>query len=228
MLYAGFVVMSTTLSTVAAVVAVYGGTEDDWTQITDRMLIGAGSSYSVKGTGGSADSIIPYHNHTFTGSEVTSGTQSANHTHTVTATGTVSVKTNPTFTGSSATTSSAGGHVHSTKNYYPVLRGNSTNVFCWVHNTGATSDFALHYGDLDDVMNTAGAHTHTLTAKGSISGGAYIFTGSSATTGTQSASHKHSVTAAGTVKYAGTSGNTTGANIPPYYAVYIWIYKVNG
>ena len=33
--------------------------------------------------------------------------------------------------------------------------------------------------------------------------------------------HTHSVPAHNT-DYAGTSGNTTGANMPPYYVVYIW------
>ena len=35
--------------------------------LTDRMVIGAGSTYAVDGTGGSKDAIIPSHSHTFSG-----------------------------------------------------------------------------------------------------------------------------------------------------------------
>ena len=35
--------------------------------LLDRMVIGAGSTYSVNGTGGSADATIPSHTHTFSG-----------------------------------------------------------------------------------------------------------------------------------------------------------------
>lgn len=49
--HVGQVIMSTTLDTEAKVKQYYGGTS--WTKIEGRFLLGASSSYAVKGTGGS-------------------------------------------------------------------------------------------------------------------------------------------------------------------------------
>lgn len=35
-----------------------------WVQIKDRFLLAAGDDYAAGGTGGSADAIVPYHDHT--------------------------------------------------------------------------------------------------------------------------------------------------------------------
>jgi len=45
--------------------------------LADRFLVGAGGSYSVGATGGSADAIIPAHSHTFSGETTLEG----EHTH---------------------------------------------------------------------------------------------------------------------------------------------------
>ena len=47
--------------------------------LTDRFVVGAGSTYDVNATGGSADTIIPSHTHTATSSVTDPG-----HTHTLT------------------------------------------------------------------------------------------------------------------------------------------------
>lgn len=49
----------------------FGGT---WVQVKDKFILAAGDSYTAGSTGGSANAIIPYHNHTFTGT-------SESHTH---------------------------------------------------------------------------------------------------------------------------------------------------
>lgn len=61
----------------------FGGT---WSQLENRFLLGAGSSYTAGNTGGAATvtlttTQIPSHTHTFTGSSAT--TSSDSHTHTV-------------------------------------------------------------------------------------------------------------------------------------------------
>jgi len=61
----------------------FGGT---WSQLQNRFLLGAGSSYTAGNTGGASTvtlttSQIPSHTHTFTGSSAT--TSSDSHTHTV-------------------------------------------------------------------------------------------------------------------------------------------------
>lgn len=80
-----------------------GGT---WKQIKDVFVWAKGDSDTVDATGGSKTVTLtvdqlPSHNHSFTGTAVTSGANSRGHTHSVTASGTISVTTNPTFTGSS-------------------------------------------------------------------------------------------------------------------------------
>lgn len=62
----------------------FGGT---WTQLKDRFLLGAGSTYSNGATGGAstvtlAEANLPSHTHTFTGSSVTLGT-TGSHAHSV-------------------------------------------------------------------------------------------------------------------------------------------------
>lgn len=59
-----------------------GGT---WTALTDRVLIGAGSSYTVNATGGTATTTLttsnmPAHTHVFTGNN-TSTSSTGSHTH---------------------------------------------------------------------------------------------------------------------------------------------------
>ena len=61
----------------------FGGT---WSQLQNRFLLGAGSSYTAGNTGGAATVTLttaqmPAHTHTFTGSSAT--TSSDSHTHTV-------------------------------------------------------------------------------------------------------------------------------------------------
>ena len=60
----------------------FGGT---WTQLKDRFLLGAGSTYSNGATGGEATvaltvTTMPAHNHPFTGSSVTTSSAGA-HSH---------------------------------------------------------------------------------------------------------------------------------------------------
>ena len=41
----------------------------------------AGSNYNINTTGGSADSVVVSHNHIFSGTQVTTGVESNDHTH---------------------------------------------------------------------------------------------------------------------------------------------------
>ena len=66
--YVGMIIYSSTLDTNEKVVAVYGGTT--WTKIENVFLLGQGSSYSIRATGGEATHTLtvnemPSHNHTF-------------------------------------------------------------------------------------------------------------------------------------------------------------------
>lgn len=148
-----------------------------WARIGEgRCLIDSGDIYTNGSTDGSADSIIPYHNHSFSGtaeahkhnntvSITNAGAQGGSHSH-----------------GLSATVSGGGGSI------------GVTAVRC------ATSD-----GQASTASSNMSAHTHS--NKVSIT------------------NVNTSITPKGTVGYAGTSGNVSGANMPPYFAVCIW-YRV--
>lgn len=105
----------------------FGGT---WVQLKDRFLLGAGSSYTNGATGGAATVTL-------------TTSQMPSHTH--------------TFTGSSATTSSAGSHTHKIGR---DIDGGSGSSRYTVHNEGTSG------ADGTSSTGSAGAHTHTLTAKG--------------------------------------------------------------
>ena len=125
----------------------FGGT---WVQIKDKFIWAKGDNDTLNATGGEKThtltvSEIPSHNHSFTPAGSVSVTTNptftgSEHSHTYTPAGSISITTNPTFTGSAVT-------------------------------SGANSR----------------GHTHSVTASGSISGGAYKFTGSAVNTGGMSA-----------------------------------------
>ena len=194
-----------------------------------------------------AGSVSVTTNPTFSGTAVTSGANNRGHKHSVTASGSVSVSTNPTFSGTAVASSAAGQHAHFicaynarvTKEWYAtttpissnrVAVGNSgwsspainnktqfgydtqnvnTNVSKRIRfNTSTWDDGGTGTYDLaTDPVNT---HSHSVTAKGTISGGAYSFSGSAVTSGDESQNHTHSVTASGTIsggayKFTGTA-----------------------
>lgn len=83
--------------------------------LRNRFVVGAGSTYAVDATGGSADAIVVSHTHTFSGTTAAAGS----HNHTVTASnqssqnGTVSGGGTLPATGSSTlTTSTVADHTH--------------------------------------------------------------------------------------------------------------------
>lgn len=53
--------------------------------LRDRFIVGAGSSYAVGGTGGSADAIVVSHSHSASSSSSFSGSALGTHTHTATS-----------------------------------------------------------------------------------------------------------------------------------------------
>lgn len=250
----------------------FGGT---WQRIKDTFIWAAGDSDTINATGGAKTvtlqtSEIPSHTHTFTGSEVTSGTNSRGHTHSVTASGsisggaykftgtaatlkataggTISVTTNPTFTGSAVTSGAMSGNSAGSfsmrtvggNNIVQAVTGNVSND--GISGSGYTGAGTSSTWGLGKVSINV-AHTHSVTASGSISGGAYKFTGtehshsytpagsisittnpgftgSAVTSGGESQNHTHSVTASGS--NASTGGGGAHNNMPPYTVKYCW------
>lgn len=172
--------------------ALFGGT---WTRIQDVFLMCGGSDYAPGSTGGSADLVVPSHTHTATTAS------DGSHTHSITA----NRAGDHTHT---ATTGSAGSHNHD-------LSGTGANSFCGI--TAKPKDAAIPTGPPSpyyycvapaDTAN-AGAHSHTVSV---FENGDHTHSGTAASAG----NHTHTVT----ISSAGESG--TGANIPPYLAVYCW------
>lgn len=199
----------------------FGGT---WERIMDVFLLGAGDTY-VAGTTGGAASIsytpagtvgdhtltvdeIPAHNHSFTGTAVTSRTQSANHYHSIT-------DYYATTTGAhTITVAQIGSHAHSFYDYWGVYDDTSGYYGVHAHSTSG------NVGGSTSGAGSGNSHTHS---------GAN--TSTTRTTNGISANHTHSFTASGTVGNNG-SGNAhnhgftgTAATIdvlPPYTTVYMW------
>ena len=130
----------------------FGGT---WTQIKDTFLLTAGDNYSAGSSGGSATIALtvenmPSHTHTFTGSSATTSSNGA-HTHTPS-------NANYHFQWMQSTSSDATLHLQVSKGSGYYVNGGNPSA----------SDAIDSYGGIHHGANTnsAGAHTHTLTAKG--------------------------------------------------------------
>jgi microcystin-dependent protein len=167
--------------------------------LRNRFIVGAGSTYSVDATGGSATSTLtsnelPAHTHSLSASGTTSG-QSAGHTHTFSG----------TTSGQSATHSHSvtdPGHTHASQaskdNSGLGNPGNSgtytsTGAGGGITTTSSTTGISLGNADAD--------HTHTY----------------SGTTSAVSGDHTHTVTVTGTSGSTGSGASFT--NLPPYYAL---------
>jgi microcystin-dependent protein len=146
----------------------FGGT---WVRLKDRFLMGAGDTYAAGGTGGSETHTLttnemPSHNHTFTGSAVTSGGVSANHTHTGTS---GNQSANHTHTGPSHShafskagpgDSDAGG-IHNHANNWGAINTGTAG-------TGATGSNSANHTHTTTTGNNSVGHTHSVTASGTI------------------------------------------------------------
>lgn len=146
----------------------FGGT---WERITGQFLLAASDTDGgantairpVNESGGSADAVIPYHNHSV--SAVNNAITGGAHTH---------------------------GTGNSTYTKYAIVAGDIK-------------------GDTGALISGSG-YVHPYTAEGAK-------WADKTTTGSES--HTHQLPAHNT-NYVGTSGNTAGANMPPYLSVYMW------
>lgn len=197
-----------------------GGT---WTQIKDKFILAAGDTYSNGATGGSAtvtltENQIPSHKHSFTPAGSVSVTTNptfsgSEHSHSYTPAGTISITTNPTFSGTAATLkATAGGTVSISDpgHSHGVPSSSGTNLgLGYKYNADGSGAYQANTQSKTTGITatfTGTEHSHSYTPKGSISGGAYKFTGTAATL---------KATAGGTISggaysFSGTAG-TTGA-----------------
>jgi hypothetical protein len=192
--------------------------------LTDRFVMGAGSTYSPGATGGTANiSDVPSHTHTWSGSTGSSG----DHTHTVSGNAASGGDHSHTVT---AATASDGAHNHN-------VSGNTSNTGAHTHgyqhfsDTGPLDpDYGVPSGDnngrmLDYTTGSAGAHSHTISGSTSSTGGHnHNVSGNTSNTG----AHTHTIS--GTAASAGSHTHTvTGTNqstgislvsvLNPYYAL---------
>ena len=208
---------------------------------------------TVEKTGGESThklvvSEMPKHKHTFTGTAGTTGTQSANHTHSGTS-GYVSSDHTHRFDhahGHSIGVTAVGNHAHgmgSIERYAMVgLNIVSNNARDLVGLMGTDYEMNTAGGDYfhgaggevlympvgthwAGAMGESGSHAHGIS--GGISGtGAVSTAGISAnhnhgiTTGNNSANHTHSITGSGSLSETGS--DSTHNNIQPYITVYMF------
>ncbi len=175
-----------------------------WTQITDRMLMAAGSTYTNGNTGGAAtvtltSSHLPGHTHSFS---ATSGNQSANHTHSLNS----HTHSIPALSGTAA----ASTHTHLVTPRTTTYASGVQSAWRCLSFSGTNSDYAQNVWTNSGTAD--GSHTHSVTTTASTTGA------SSGSTGNNSANHTHSV--------SGTTGSTGSGSsfsiLPPYLVVYMW------
>ena len=177
----GSIYISTTLSTVEQVKEALGG---EWESYGNNMVL-RGTNSKAEVTGGN-DTVtlttdnLPSHTHSFTpagsvastfkGTAVTSGTQSANHTH--------------TFSGNTSTT---GAHTHSYgSSLYvdlaAVWPGTGTGHGTSINKSSySTTSAGSHYHTYSGTTSANSAnHTHSVTAAGTVSS---TFAGTASNTG---------------------------------------------
>ena len=174
--------------------SLFGGT---WVQIKDRFILACGDTYTSVGATGGASSVtltvsnMPSHTHSFT----PSGTVSS-HTHSFTPSGTVS----STFTGTTVNTGNmnrnstgCAGIGDRNKSAFDRCSG----VFSWKHSSSigyfAPYDDIDHYSLYIDV-----SHTHSVTAKGTVSSS---FSGTAGTTSSNGSGTSFSILPPYVVKY---------------------------
>jgi microcystin-dependent protein len=169
--------------------------------LRNRFVVGAGSTYSVGDTGGSATSTLttnelPAHTHSLSASGTTSG-QSAGHTHTFSGT-----SSGQSVTHSHAVTDPGHTHIMTAQNQGAsdshLNAGAVAASFSGTFNATPTSQSATTGISLG---NASVDHNHTY----------------SGTTSAVSGDHTHTVTVTGTSGSTGSGAAFT--NLPPYYAL---------
>lgn len=174
-----------------------------WTKLQDRFLVGAGNTYELGATGGSADAVVVQHSHSISvsggsGSVSVSGTTGAsnsnlNHYHNM-YDETTSVKKMALM---AETLPNASPNV---VDKHVAIDSDSTFIAPCYNYGGEISNWgsATATGSVTDAGATLTAHTHNFTGTGTAT-----ITGITATVGN-----------------TGVSG--TNANLPPYLAVNMW------
>lgn len=114
-----------------------GGT---WTNVEGKFLIGASDTYTVNSEGGSADLVVPLHNHTADGSTANAGA----HIHSVVA-----------------TAASAGAHIHKARHRVDEY-GSGKKDALYMYNSS--------HGTVTNATDSAGAHTHNVSGTAASAG----------------------------------------------------------
>ena len=198
----GSIYISTKLSTTTAVAAAIGGT---WQAFGDGKVLRSSTGTSEQ-TGGSSDvtlttANLPSHTHTVTAT----GTVSSTFKGTAVTSGNNSKTPTASFAGTKGTTSSDGGHTH----WFSLVSSAGPAGSGWLY-------ASLGSGTAYETTSS-GEHTHSFTPSGTVT--------------LSNTTHTHSVTAAGTVSstFAGTAATTTAtgsgtkfSTIDPYITVYMY------
>lgn len=174
-----------------------------WTKLQDRFLVGAGNTYDLGATGGSADAVVVQHSHSIS---VSGGS------------GSVSVS------GTTGASNRDLNHVHSLHT--------SSKVAISGDGDGTLTDYTVQdkHVSIDSDSSWVAPCYNTSSMAGSITNwGSMTATSNVSDEGTALTAHTHNFTGTGTANITGitaTIGNEgvsgTNANLPPYLAVNMW------
>lgn len=217
----------------------FGGT---WTQIKDRFVWAKGDSDTVNATGGAktvtlAVANLPSHNHTFTGSSVTTSANNRGHTHSYTHThkythhhgykpsGDISSTSGGSDNKTSGMSANAKGYISfrtmNGNNIMQLKNGNLTYETATGSNYTSMASGSTAFGLNKMSLDVSHTHNAYFTGIADITTGqnTNVTTDQSATvTDGESQNHTHSVTASGTIDYTGSG--TAVDKMPPYVVKY--------
>ena len=225
--HVGMIIHSTTLDTMAKVIAIYGGTT--WVKIEGRMLLGQSSSYGINTTGGSATNTLTTANLPSHAHSVGAHSHGLNsHTHSVGAHAHGLNSHTHNIPALSGSTNENGSHQHTlwaedgyTNSWHDV------GGVCVSNDQGVPNAYHVAmavYGDCvwNPKTDVSSNHSHTVTTNVNTTGAPSTKSTANSSVFNTGAPSTGSTANSSAFNSGNTGSGTAVNNMPPYKTVYIW------